>query len=423
LGTLTITKTYAAGEILLEVDIDAFRDGLLTLFNTDKFASGNFSSLALTNAYFTNNELTSADDTALTFGTDSDGTIKVVSSTKDLEFNTVTASTTLTFKAISKTIVFKTTQVDVPGDVILGSGDSGYGILHLLSSYRKPVLTYSGSSTIYVENNTGTTNETLISFPKYLIGVTEALSGSEKYRKMSVLSTANGYVSTHTGAAIGGLRVGLTATANTWYPIYAVRVRYGTNAGNKFILVGDNIFPTQGNYATLDSRYGSGEWVYLGVIRYGFGVVGSTTAIVPFVYTNKGWCYFTSGDPGVTSSGVTLAQSTTNADDAPFYTLADGLSGAVVPLDAVTMAQWQLKRDSTSDWTIRDASDVVFWRGGWPDPDLGADEVHGHLIVTHVQSGMDFCQTRIRNAAVDKRINLVSFCDRFINVRRHGHGV
>lgn len=421
-GTLAITKSYAAGQILLEADIDHFRDGLLTLFNTDKLTSGNFGSLALTNSYFSGVELTTSDSTTLTFGADSDGTIGVDSS-KNLVFNTATSGTTLTMKAVSKTLVFKTTQVDVPGEIILGAGSSGYGVLHLLSRYRKPVLVYAGSGTVAVENNTGTTNETLISFPKRLIAVTEALTGGEKYRKMNLLATANGYDSTHTGTAQGGLRSGLTATANTWYALYACRVRGGTNAGNKFILVGDNILPSQGNYATLDGRYGDGEWVYLGLIRYGFGVVGSTTSIVPFVYSNKGWCYFTAGDPGITTSGVTLAQSATNADDTPFYTLSDSMSGAAIPVDGMTMAQWTMDRQYASNWSIRDASDNVIWRGGWSDPDLGNTEVHGHLVVTNVENGMDFCQTRINNGAVDKRLGITGFSDKYLNLRRHGHGV
>lgn len=420
---LTITKTYASGAILLESDIDNFRDGLLTFFNTDKLGSSSFASgMALTSAKFSGTELTAADGTLLTFGTDSDGTIGTDSS-KNLVFNTVTASCTLTFKALTKTMVFKTTQVDLPGEVTIGAGSSGFGILHLVSKYRKPVLTYNSSTTLYVENNTSTVNQTLIAFPTRLIAVTEALTGGEKFRKMSIITEANGYDSSHTGAAKGGLRVGLSATANTWYAIYAVRVRYGTDAGNKFILVGDNVLPSQGNFATLNSRYGEGEWVYMGLIRYGFGVVGSTTSIVPFVYSNKGWCYFTSGDPGVTCSGVTLAQSTANADDAPFYTLVDSMSGASIPCDAITTAQWTMDRFSTSDWTIRDVSDVVIWRGGWSDPDVSTTEVHGHLIITNVQVGMDFTQTRVTTGAVDKRMGIVAFCDKYVGVRRHGHGV
>lgn len=421
-GTLVITKAYASGAILLEAHIDNFRNGLLTFFNTDGFTSAQFASLALTDSYFTNLKLTVTDSAKLVFGTGSDGEMGVNSS-KELFFNTTVGGRTFTLTCVTKTVVCKTTQIDLPGEVIIGAGQSGYGILHQIGYYRKPVLVYQSSTSIAIENNSATSNETIISFPSRILAVTEALAGSEKYRKMSIGSTANGYDAAHTGAALGGLRSGLTLTANTWYAIYACRVRGGTNAGNKFILVGDSILPTQTNYATLNSRYGDGEWVYLGLVRYGYGVVGSTTSIVPFVYTNKGWCYFTLSDAGVTTAGVTLAQSTTNADDAPFYTVADGMSGATIPLDTIDRAQWNMDRQSTSDWKIRDASDVVVWRGGWPDPDLGADEVHGHLVITGVQSGMDFAQTRITTGAVDKRVSISAFSDRLLNCRRHGHGV
>jgi hypothetical protein len=85
------------------------------------------------------------------------------------------------------------------------------------------------------------------------------------------------------------------------------------------------------------------------------------------------------------------------------FTLADGITSTAVPLDAVSMCQWQLKRDYTSDWSVRDSSDVVIWRGGWNDLAGSGTEPLGHLIVLHAQSGMDFCQTRKQNGAVDKR--------------------
>ncbi len=419
---LVITKAYASGSILLEAHLDNFRNGLLTFFNTDKIGSASFAAtIALTSAKFSGTELTSTDAVELLFGTDGDGTIQVDAS-KNLIFNTTVATTTLTFIAGAKTMVFKTTQVDVPGDIIIAGGAS-VGVLHLLSQYRKPVLVYAGSSTISVENNSGTTNQTIVAVPKYVFAVTEALSGSEKYRKMSLANVANGHDATHTGAAQGGRRSGVSLTTNSWYAIYAARVRYGTNAGNNFILIADTIFPTQDNTATLDSRYGAGEYVYLGLIRYGFGVLGSSSSIVPFIQTNKGWTYFTQGEAGTTTSGLTLAYSITNADDAPFYTVSDSFTGSALPCGAITRAQWNMNRWSSTDWAIRDASDVVIWRGGWSDPTLSTTKPHGHLVVTNVQVGMDFTQTRVVTGATDKRMALVAFCDKYVNHRRNGHGV
>lgn len=422
MSTLTITKSYAALAILTEAQLDNFRSGLLTLFNTNKFDAANFSgSMALTSAKFANYELTTTDNSFLVFGTDDDGKVGLDSS-KNLEFNTTTASCTLTFKAVSKSFVFKTTQVDVPNDVFPAAGGSTYSYLYLLSRYRKPVIEYQGSATISIENNTGTSNESLVVFPKYVIAVSEALTGTPKYRQATLSNTANGYASGHTGAAQGGVRVGLSWSNNTWYAIYAARVRYGTNAGNNFILVADDTLPTQTNESTLDSRYGAGQWVYLGLVRNGYGSTGSASSIIPFKYTNKGWCYFTSNDSGATHSGLTLAQGTTNVDDTPLHTVADGMGTAQIPCDAITMGSFSLSRDYISDWYARDSSDVTIWKGGMRGT-YDTSKEHGHLVQLPVYAGIDFCQTRKGTGAVDKRVGLAAFCDRFVNVRRHGHGI
>lgn len=422
MATLVITKAYSALNPLTEAHLDNFRTGLLTYFNTDKIAAANLSaSLAFTSAKFDSNELTSSDGTNLTFGSDSDGTIGTDAS-KHLVFNTVTASCTLTFKAVSYTLVFKTTQVDVPGEVVIGAGSSGLGLLYLLSLYKKPVLQKdSSSSQINIEQNSSTTDRTFIAFPKYVLAVTETASSTAKFRSASITALANGYESSQTGAARGGRRVGVDRTENCWYAVYAVRVRYGTDAGNNFILVFDTLLPTQANWSTLDSHYGTEEWVYMGLVRYGHGANTTDDVIIPFVYTNKGWCYFVGNSSTSYDGGLVLAQSTTDANDTPLYTVSDGMSGQVIPCDAISQGQFNVSRLAVSDWTIRDASDVVIWRGGWQTE--STSEKHGHQVNIAVQSGMDFCQTRKGTGAVDKRVVLTGFVDRFFNVRGHGNGI
>lgn len=422
MSTLTITKSYAALAILTEAQLDNFRNGLLTLFNTNKFDAANFSgSMAFTSAKFSDYKLTTSDATFLTYGTDSDGQIGT-DAQKNLVFNSTTSSCTLTFKAVSKSFVFNKTYVGVPLDVIPGAGGSAYSYMYLLSRYRKPVIEYQGSSSISIENNTGTSNESLVVFPKYIIAVTEAITGSPKFRKATLSSTANGYASSHTGAAQGGVRSGLTWSNNAWYAIYAARVRYGSDAGNNFILVADDTLPTQGNESTLDTRYGAGQWVYLGLVRNGYGSTGSSSSIIPFKYTNKGWCFFTSNDSGATHSGLTLAQATTNTDDAPLYTVSDGMGSAQIPCDAITIGAFSMSRDYISDWYSRDSSDITIWKGGMRGT-YDTDNYHGHLVQLPVYAGIDFCQTRKGTSAVDKRVGLAGFCDKFITVRGHGHGV
>jgi hypothetical protein len=420
MGTLTITKAYAALNPLLEAHIDNFRTGLLTLFNTDKFSSANFSgSLTFTSTKFSTNELTTTDNSNLTFGTDDDGTIGLDSSAH-LVFNTTTSNCTITFTAGSKNTVMKTTQIDVPGDIVIGAGGSGYGVLFLLGKYRKPVLVYSTSTVINLEQNSGTTDQTVLALPKYVIAVTETIDANSKYRSASISNTANGYDSDDTGAARGGKRQGLTLTTNSWYAVYGTRVRYGSDAGNKFIMVIDDTLPTQANWSTLDTRYGTEEWVYLGLIRYGYGANQTDSAIIPFVYTNKGWCYFTGNGGTSYNGGLVLAQSTADANDSPLYTVADSMSGQSIPCDAISQGIFNLRRAAVSNWFIRDSSDVIIWRGGWQA--ASTSEKHGHSVQMQVQSGMDFCQTRVGTGAQDKRVVLNGFCDRFINVRRHGYG-
>jgi len=420
MGVLGITKTYAALDALMESDIDNFRTGLLTLFNTDGFAAANFSAaLTFTSDKFSSTELTTTDGTYLTFGTDSDGLLGVAA-TKDLIFNTVTASIILKCGSDNKTVEMKSTQFD-SGDIIPGAGGAGYGILYLLGRYRKPVLEYHGATTVRLERNTEPTDATLIVFPDWVIQVTEDLGTTQKYRHADISVTANGYAVSHTGAARGGIRDGLSLTTNSWYAVYAARVRYGTNAGNNFIMVFDSILPTQANEATLDGRYGEGQWVYLGMVRYGFGADGTSSNLIGFKYSNKGWCYFNTNDGGATLGGLTLAQSTLDANDAPLYNIADGMAGNVIPVDAVSMGQFNVSRARVSNWYIRDTADSTIWRGGWQEEESAVP--HGHQVEIPVQAGIDFCQTRISTGAVDKRVVLTGFCDRFVGVRRHGKGI
>lgn len=48
--TLTITKTYADGEVLLEADLDAIRSSITTFFNTTKIDDDNIQAAGITRA-------------------------------------------------------------------------------------------------------------------------------------------------------------------------------------------------------------------------------------------------------------------------------------------------------------------------------------------------------------------------------------
>lgn len=423
--TLSITKAYSAGNILTEAHLDNFRTALLTLINTTKLDVDNFQSgMALTDAKFSDNDLTSTDNSFIKFGADDDGQIGLDAS-KNLVFKTTTVGCLLEFYAgNTKSMCFDANNMKLYGDVYFGLGNSTYSLLYVLSRYRKPKLVYEATDRIAIENNTGTTNETLVATPNRLIGVTESVSSSSKFRSASIGNTANGYLSSHSGAARGGRRDGLSLTTNTWYPIYAVRVRYGTDAGNNFILVYEDNLPTPTGISALNTRYGTGEWVYLGLVRYGFGASGASSSIIPFVATNKGWTYFYGTDNGTNPvAGLVLYSSTASADNFPAYTLSDGTGTTQVPLDCVARGQIGFYRATDTEFQIRDSSDSVIWGSPTINLATAADLECGAITEVPLTAGMDFCIDQMTSGAVAKRVHLMAFCDRMVALRQHGQGV
>lgn len=427
MGTLTITKSYAALTALMEVDIDAFRTGLHTLFNTDKLGSTNFSgSMALTSSHFTGTSILASDNTFITFGASADGLFGLDSS-KNYVFNTSATTQELRFYAGSTYYLeVATDKVNVPGDIVIGTGGSSQTILNGLSLYRKPVIEYNSATSITLQNNTATANQTVIYFPSLVAAVTE--SSPAKYRYASISVEANGYSGSHTGAAQGGRKVGMAATTNKWYYVYAVGLRGGSDYSAttaKFIMVFDDTAPTAANGSTLNSAYGSGNWLYLGAIRYGFGATGDNNDIIKFKYSNKGWCsFYEKSSTGY--GGLNLAYSTTDGDNtaSALYTIAAGESGNVIPA-IFGKLRFSLNRERVSDWKLRETSSSssdVIWAGGYQSDD--GTLPHGFLVETGNVSGNSFFQERISsNAGTARSVTLAGFQDPYMLNRRHGHGV
>ena len=171
-------------------------------------------------------------------------------------------------------------------------------------NYRRPVLVYSSTTGVSVENNTGASNETKIVFNDGSVrSVTEDIASADKYRLAKTTSTAN-FTS---GTEDSGMRNGLSVTDNSSYAVYAVKSQIDTS---KFVLVIDDTFPSQANYATLNSRYGTAGWLYLGTIFYGDNS-GTANAIVSFVQTGSMTVFKNSLVTGTsrTSNGVRLSQA------------------------------------------------------------------------------------------------------------------
>lgn len=164
-------------------------------------------------------------------------------------------------------------------------------------SYRRPTLSYVSATTIDVENNTSTANETKIIFPDGTSrSVTEDTSSTHKYRRAIITATAE-FTS---GTEDSGVRSGISEATNTWYAVYAVKSVIDTT---KFVLAMDTTLPTRTNFSTLDSRYGSNGWVYLGLIRNGDNDA-ATGDILAFSQSSDGVTTFSNSTTGNTSFGL-----------------------------------------------------------------------------------------------------------------------
>jgi hypothetical protein len=405
----------------MESHIDNFRTGLLALFNTNKLSSINFSSgMNLVSAKFDDGSITSTDNAYVFLGSDNDCKFGLDGS-KNWVFDT-TASTT-EIKIVTKDGDFIEIYTDkVVVNSIFFNGTANIGIKGILAKSRpKPTIEWYSTSAVSLQRNSATANTTILNFPEDVISVTEVVSTSAKYRWASVSNTANGYGTGHSGAASGGRRSGVSATSNSWYYVYACKLRSGTDFSStthKFIIVFDTLAPTQTNESTLDGHYGSGNWLYLGLVRYGYGATGSSSEIIKFKYSPRGHCILYGQ---ATYAGLHLAYSTADADNTTaLYTVATGTSGNVIP-SIVGRCTYYVVRENVSDWYIKDSNGLIIWRGGWQTDDT--DLEHGFMVELPMVAGMTFHQVRKGTGAVGKAVVLAGFTDPYRNVRNQGKGI
>lgn len=200
--------------------------------------------------------------------------------------------------------------------------------LNAFGSYRRPVLKYISITQVDVENNTGTANETCILFTNESRCVTENTSSTNKYRRFDITATANFTSGTEESGLLAPLSAGTTKT----FEIYAVKSQVDAT---KFVLVGDTTPPTQANYATLNTVYGTNGWIPLGYIFNGNNA-GTHSSIVQFeqagawttlfsVYTGT-YTQFTTGNM---LGGVALTY--TSGATSLGWTYASGMTPGTVP--------------------------------------------------------------------------------------------
>lgn len=175
----------------------------------------------------------------------------------------------------------------------------------LLSRYRKPRLVYSSDDIVTVEAN-GPDGNTYVYGRDRLWKIYDTTC--------SLAADANGETSGDTGTAVSGRLAGESRVANRWYYIYAVEVQYGTQAdGANAILVATVTSPLTSNISTLNTAFGTGKWVYMGVVRNGYNDGTNTNIIMRFNYDENGYLRFTNAT-GSQGMGMTLASGTASTN-------------------------------------------------------------------------------------------------------------
>ena len=242
---------------------------------------------------------------------------------------TITATGSATLPTIVNTTLSSTTAT-VTTATITTANITNFN--HASLGYRRPNLTYISDGIVDLEVNTGTANTSVVMFPDgAFLTVTENTGSTTKYRRWDITAAAE-FTS---GTEDSGVRSGLSEAANTRYAIYAVKSVI--NSAN-FVLAGDTTFPTQGNFATLNSRYGTNGWVYLGTVVNGNGDSGNAV-MIPFVQSGPMTTFYHSyiGNAGLTTAGIQLATESSGATTLT-WTYAAGSGNAQIP-NTVTQIQ------------------------------------------------------------------------------------
>lgn len=177
-------------------------------------------------------------------------------------------------------------------------------------AYRRPNLVWKSNTTVSLETGLdGNSGEAAIIYP----------SGNLVTETNATALTMD--ITRNSGNSQGGLLSG-SATANTWYAVYAIR-------GPNITLIATLTTPIQASSSTLDSAFGHNNWVYLGMIRYGDNS-GATTVILNFTQAGNTTLFttITTGN-AFNSNGIRLA--TTASAASLTYTYSAGTGAAQIP--------------------------------------------------------------------------------------------
>ena len=215
----------------------------------------------------------------------------------------------------------------------------------------------------------------------------------------------------------GGETLSLVATHNAgllssnpvvsaqWGFVYAVKT---TDDATKFVIAGCTIPPIQSNFATLNTRFGTDGWVYLGAYKMG-ETSGSTTTILDFRQSGNMSVFlapYATTNIAIQTSGYAVAFGAASASLT--WTYAAGTSGVTVPANFTHLCLASLAdTDASNLMTIRDAGGVRSYGGGWT-------EGNEHLMLHWVPAaeGLQI----LADATDDLEIALVGWIDGALGV-------
>lgn len=325
---LAVSRSISNGSNPTEAQFDTMRTDLLNFFNTTSLDVNNLATGGM--LYTSLSGL--GDDEALKFTSD-DFTFKYVNGTDKFEVRN-TEGNVIFGTLISSVVTASMTLRSSDGALIVAGipsfntslGAQNVSLMWLLSRYRKPRLLYTSNDIVTSEENGVAASISLIMMRDRLCRIVD--------RTLSLAVDANGETAADAGAAVSGLAAGLTRTANRWYFIYAVRVQYGSDAdGINAIMVAHTTSPDSANIATLNTAFGTGEWVYLGVVRNGYNDGVNTNILVPFVYDESGFLRFTQAT-AATGLGVTLASASGTTTDLSHDIIIGNAAANTIPITA-----------------------------------------------------------------------------------------
>lgn len=386
MSSLALTKEYGDDTLMFASDVHNMWTELETKVN------GQIASDNVTTGWASWSNVTLSQDVDYALGATSSAYFYYSDTNNELVFAHVTTARSFLFMLGSAEYgeIDSSGNLLIEKDVVFYNRSTVYPLSYLIG-YKKPVLVYDDTTSIRIEQNTTTANRTLIVFPAGPIAVTEDTSSTHKFRQLKIDATANGYSAAHTGAADSGMYVGLTLTENTWYFVYAVVVQGGDDAVNdNFILVVRDVNPSPSNWGTLNSNFGSGMWVYVGLFRYGYGTT-SGDSIVPFVQDKSGWHMFTGRAATDNLFGIKIAEGTISSTSySTIETLTPANSGDAAP---ATCSHMRLSvrpvavAEMNGNMIITDGSDNVLWDLQSFAVNLEVTEAHGmSWVVPNVSS-------------------------------------